>query len=85
MLQSKPLSRFFTVNGRFALETGEYATMKTMSAMLVGFACVAMLVTSCANAQEAAPAAAKGCPNAEKMGWHLGLSLIHISEPTRPY
>ena len=34
--------------------------MKTMSAMLMGFACAAMLLTSCATAQEAAPAAAKG-------------------------
>lgn len=58
--------------GDLPLNTGEYATMKTMYATLVGFACVAMVFTSCATAQEASAAAAKGAPNAEKLGWHLG-------------
>jgi len=56
--------------------------MKTMSAMLMGFACAAMLLTSCATAQEAAPAAAKGCPNAEKLGWHLGCQAYSFNRFT---
>ena len=36
------------------------------------FACVAMLVASSAIAEEDVAIEAKGAPNAEKLGWHLG-------------
>ena len=56
--------------------------MKTMSAMLMGLACAAMLATSCATAQEAPPAAAKGAPNAEKLGWFLGCQAYSFNRFT---
>ncbi|MFO7975724.1 MAG: sugar phosphate isomerase/epimerase [Candidatus Hydrogenedentota bacterium] len=56
--------------------------MKTMSVLLTGFACVAMLVASCATAQEESAVEAKGAPNAEKLGWHLGCQAYSFNRFT---
>ncbi|MGI6460409.1 MAG: sugar phosphate isomerase/epimerase family protein [Candidatus Hydrogenedentales bacterium] len=56
--------------------------MKTMSAILMGVACGVMVFTSCVTAQETAPAAAAGSPNAEKLGWHLGCQAYSFNRFT---